>query len=246
MRTSNPALSDRFLQNETVVNDVDKMTLMGTVNKSFMLLGMTLIGAAIAWSQVSGPWGVSIPGWYFPVMIGTFVLSLVIMFKNSLAPVLAPIYAITEGLLIGTISSLLEVSYPGLIIQAVSGTFGVFLAMLIAYRSGYIKATENFKLGVVAATMGIGIMYIIDIALNAFAGRNVPLIHESSPIGIGFSLFVVGIAALNLVMDFDYIEKTVERGAPKYMEWYGAFSLLITLIWLYLEMLRLISKLSKK
>ncbi len=156
---------------------------------------------------------------------------------------LAPIYAILEGLALGVISIMMELRFPGgIAMQAVGLTFGTFLALLIAYKSRIIRATENFKLGIAAATGGIFVIYMISFVLGFF-GMNVPYIHESGLIGIGFSLFVVVIAALNLVMDFDFIESGAEQGAPKYMEWYGAFGLLITLVWLYIEILNLLAKL---
>ncbi|HEX9723391.1 MAG TPA: Bax inhibitor-1/YccA family protein, partial [Vicinamibacteria bacterium] len=161
------------------------------------------------------------------------------------SPVTVPIYALLEGLFLGAISSMFEQMYPGIVIQAVGLTFGTLFALLFAYKSGLIKATENFKLGVVAATGAVALIYMASIVLSFF-GTSIPYIHESGTIGILFSLAVVVIAALNLVLDFDFIETGAERGAPKYMEWYGAFGLLVTLIWLYLEMLRLLSKLNSR
>jgi uncharacterized YccA/Bax inhibitor family protein len=156
--------------------------------------------------------------------------------------VTTPAYAAIEGLFLGTLSSLFELQYPGIVINAVSLTFAVLAALLAAYSSGWIRPSENFKLGIAAATGGIFIVYMVSMGLSFF-GKSIPLIHESGLVGIGFSLFVVTIAALNLVLDFDFIETGVERGAPKYMEWYGAFGLLVTLVWLYLEILRLLAKL---
>ena len=157
----------------------------------------------------------------------------------------APIYAALEGLALGGISAVFESRYPGIVSQAVFLTFGTLAALLIAYRSGWIKATENFKLGVVAATGGIFFVYLISFVLSFF-GVSIPLIHGSGVFGILFSLFVVVIAALNLVLDFDFIEQGAEQGAPKYMEWFAAFGLMVTLIWLYLEVLRLLSKLQQR
>ena len=151
------------------------------------------------------------------------------------------IYSLVEGLALGGISALFEQRYPGIAIQAVGLTFGTLFAMLLAYKTGIIRATEKFKIGVVAATGGIMLLYLVDIVLHFFS-RPVPFIHEGTPIGIAFSLFVVVLAALNLVLDFDLIETGVNNGAPKYMEWYGAFGLMVTLIWLYLEILRLLGK----
>jgi uncharacterized YccA/Bax inhibitor family protein len=167
---------------------------------------------------------------------------MVTIFKKTWSPVTAPIYAVCEGAFLGGISAMFEMQYPGIVFQAIVGTFGTLFALLAAYRSGLIKATENFKLGVVAATGGIAFIYILSIILGLFKIQ-IPYIHESGTIGILFSVFVVIIAALNLVLDFDFIENGERVGAPKYMEWYAAFGLLVTLVWLYLEMLRLLTKL---
>jgi len=167
------------------------------------------------------------------------------VFKQEWAPVTAPLYALVKGLALGAISAMYNHMFEGIVLQAVMLTFGTLFAMLFAYRSGLVKATENFKMGVVAATGGIMLVYLATIVLGLF-GINIPMIHESGLIGIGFSLFVVVIAALNLVLDFDLIETGVERGAPRYMEWYGAFALMVTLVWLYVEFLRLLSKLQSR
>lgn len=177
--------------------------------------------------------------------IGGLVLALITVFKKTWAPVTAPLYALVEGFFLGAISAVYNAQFGGIVMQAVMLTFGILFALLFAYRSGLIKATENFKLGVVAATGGIALVYLASIALGFF-GIKIPLIHESGLVGIGFSLFVVVIASLNLVLDFDFIESGVEQGAPKYMEWYGAFGLMVTLVWLYLELLRLLSKLQSR
>ncbi|MGO0999841.1 Bax inhibitor-1/YccA family protein [Lysobacter sp. CA196] len=251
MRSGNPALKDStFLDLGTgsVVRGGDQvMTLNGTVNKTGVLLLLTVITASFAWSQVqitelgavgAGPyvWGGA---------IGGLILALVTTFKKTWAPVTAPLYALVEGFFLGAISSIFEAKFPGIVIQAVMLTFGTLFALLFAYRSGLIKATENFKLGVAAATGGIFLIYLATMVLGLF-NINIPYIHESGLIGIGFSLFVVVVAAMNLVLDFDFIETGVEQGAPKYMEWYGAFGLMVTLVWLYIEFLRLLSKLQSR
>ena len=177
--------------------------------------------------------------------LGGFVLAMVTVFKKTWAPVTAPAYALVEGLFLGAISSMFEARFPGIVMQAVMLTFGTLFALLLAYRSGLIKATENFKLGVAAATGGIFLLYLVSFGMSLF-GKNIPYIHESGLIGIGFSLFVVVVAALNLVLDFDFIETGVEQRAPKYMEWYAAFGLMVTLVWLYVEFLRLLSKLQSR
>lgn len=249
MRTSNPALNNKVFQGTGVSTD-DKMTLSGTVNKTFLLVAIVIASAAYSWQyamqgQAVGEAAPMVPGWYWMVIILTLVLGFVIIFKKTTAPFLSPLYAAGEGLLLGTVSVLYEYKYPGIVLQAVMCTTGVLAALLMAYRSGLIRATENFKLGVVAATGGIAIVYLIDLVLRWF-GMGVPFIHESGPIGIGISVVIVTIAALNLVLDFDFIEQGAASGAPKYMEWYGAFGLLVTLVWLYLEILRLLGKLRER
>lgn len=249
MRTANPALSDKtFSQYRTV--STTRMTIQGTVNKSFALIFIVILSAYFSWAQAypSG-WNAEsypiIPTWYIPVIIAALILSIIISLKQTTAPILAPVYAVLEGLALGALSALFEASYPGIVMQAVLCTLGTFLALLIAYKSQIIRATENFKLGVIAATGGIAIVYLLDFILRFF-GISVPFIHENGPVGIAASVFITVIAALNLVLDFDFIEKGAEQGAPKFMEWYSAFGLLVTLIWLYLEILRLLSKSRKK
>jgi uncharacterized YccA/Bax inhibitor family protein len=178
--------------------------------------------------------------------IGGLVVAIVTIFKKEWSPVTAPLYAVLEGLFIGAVSAMFELRFPGIVMQAAGLTFGTLGALLLAYRSGLIRATENFKLGVVAATGGIALLYLANIGMRLFGFEGMGFIHESSWIGIAFSGFVVVIAALNLVLDFDFIEQGVEHGAPKYMEWYAAFGLLVTLIWLYLEILRLLAKLQSR
>jgi len=183
--------------------------------------------------------------WVAVGAIAGFVVALVTIFKQTWSPVTAPLYALLEGLVIGGVSTIFEAQFPGIVIQAAGLTLGTCLALLLAYKSRLIRATENFKLGVVAATGGIALFYLITLVLGFF-GIRMPLMYGNSWMSIGFSLFVVVIAALNLVLDFDFIEQGAARGAPKYMEWYGAFGLMVTLIWLYLEMLRLLAKLRSR
>ena len=247
IRSGNPALKDSTfldLGSGAIVRGGDNvMTLAGTVNKTGMLLLMAVLTATFTWYQVSTPAGIVGAGPYlWGGMIGGLVLALVTVFKKEWSPVTAPLYALVEGFFLGAISAMFNHMYEGIVMQAVLLTFGTLFALLFAYRSGMIKATENFKLGVVAATGGIMLVYLASIALSFF-GIQIPMIHESGIVGIGFSLFVVVIAALNLVLDFDFIETGAEQGAPKYMEWYGAFGLMVTLVWLYIEFLRLLAKL---
>lgn len=248
MRTANPALSEKIFQNLAVTEE--KMTIQGTVNKSFILVAFLTFAAFYSWqSAYPTGWAIDSPPvlaqWYLPVILIAFGLSIIIIFKKTWAPLLAPIYAILEGLALGALSAIFEHRYPGIVMQAVLCTSGTFIALLLAYQSRLIKATENFKLGIVAATGGIALVYLIDLALGFF-GHKVPYIHENGMLGIGVSLFVTVVAALNLVLDFDFIEKGAEKGAPKYMEWYAAFGLVITLVWLYLEILRLLGKTRSK
>ncbi|GAB3743169.1 Bax inhibitor-1/YccA family protein [Lysobacter olei] len=250
MRSGNPALKDStFLDLGTgsvVSGAQDAMTLNGTVNKTAFLLVLTLAGAMYTWSLFFSSNGTANLMPYVLVGgLGGFVVSLVTIFKKTWAPVTAPLYAALEGLFIGAISAVFELKFPGIVMQAVGLTFGTLAALLMAYRSGLIKATENFKLGVVAATGGIALLYLVNIVMGFF-GKSMPFIHDSGLMGIAFSGFVVVIAALNLVLDFDFIESGVEQRAPKYMEWYAAFGLLVTLVWLYLEILRLLSKLQSR
>jgi uncharacterized YccA/Bax inhibitor family protein len=246
MRTANPVLNDRIFSSVGTTGAAamsERMTIMGTVNKTYVLLVLLVLASAWVWNQAmaQAPVGPYILGG----AIGGLVLALVTVFKKEWAAVTAPLYAAVEGLAIGGISAFFEQRFPGIVIQAVALTFGTLFCLLMAYRSGLIKATENFKLGVVAATGAVALIYLATMVLGFF-GVRVPLIHESGPIGILFSLVVVGIAALNLVLDFDFIEHGAAQGAPKYMEWFGAFGLMVTLIWLYLEMLRLLSKLQER
>jgi len=239
MRTANPALNANVFTVGGSYGDV--MTLQGTVTKTGILLALVLAGAAFAWSQVAGNLQAAPTFMIAGGLIG-FILALVTIFKKTAAPYTSPVYALAEGVFLGALSLVFERFYPGIVPQAVGITFGTLLALLAAYSSGLIRATENFKLGVASATGAIFLVYLVSFILNLF-GSGVPYIHGSGWIGIGFSLFVVVIAALNLVLDFDFIENGVERGAPKYMEWYAAFGLLVTLVWLYIEILRLLAKL---
>ncbi len=245
MRTSNPALSAKTFERfgPGVATGGEAMTIEGTVNRTAFLLLLLVATATWTWSQTFA--GVATGGYLLGGILGGFVVALVTIFKPTWAPVTAPIYAALEGLALGAISAYFEARYPGIVIPAVALTFGVMFALLLAYRSGLIPVTQKFRLGVVAATGGIAIFYLVAIGLSFF-GIRIPFLHEGSWLGIGFSLFVVVIASLNLVLDFDFIAKGAEQGAPKRMEWYAAFGLIVTLVWLYLEILRLLSKLRSR
>ena len=258
MRTGNPTLSEHVFTNEAQSTpSAKKMTIQGTVNKSAFLLMLLISTASITWflaistatqyteagHLIPNSGAIMLP--LFGGMIVGLVAVVITMFKKTLSPVTAPIYALAEGCVIGGISCIAETMYPGIVIQATALTFGVFFGLLSAYKSGMIKATENFKMGVAAATLGIFALYMVSFVMSFF-GTGVPYIHESGLIGIGFSLFVVVIAALNLVLDFDFIENGEAVGAPKYMEWYASLGLLTTLVWLYIEILRLLMKLNSR
>ena len=236
MRTSNPALSDNTFRGVSGVAGSEAMTIQGTANKALVLTLLLLATAAWAWNNPYA--GMQL---LLPALIAGFIVAMVTIFKKDWAPVTAPLYALIEGVILGGISVMTEQQYPGIVGQAVGLTIGTLFALLLVYQSGLIKVTDNFRLGIVAATGGIALFYFISFVLGFFHVR-VPMINDSSPLGIGFSVFVVAIAALNLVLDFDFIEKGADSGAPKYMEWYGAFGLIVTLIWLYLEILRLLAK----
>lgn len=247
MRTANPALNDRtFTGYGRAVTLEESMTIQGTVNKTLFLLLLVVFASSWTWRMYFSASGAqSFPVWVFGGALGALAVAIITVFRKQWAVVTGPLYALLEGLAIGGISALLEGKYPGIVIQAVALTFGTLFALLLAYKSGLIKATENFKLGVAAATGGILLVYLVNAVLFLFGAR-IPYIHESGLIGIGFSFFVVIVAALNLVLDFDFIDSGATQGAPKYMEWYGAFGLIVTLIWLYIEILRLLSKMRSR
>ena len=244
MATANPTMNPAVYQRADVAESPSAvMTIQGAALKTCILVVLLLIAAVYTWSQaMNGESGLA-NGLMALGGIGGFIIALVTVFFPKAAPITAPIYAVLEGLLLGGISAYFESVYSGIVVQAVSLSLGILAVMLFVYATGIIKVTEKFKIGVVAATGGICLVYLADVVLSLF-GIHVPFIHEAGIVGIGFSLLVVVIAALNLILDFDFIEKGVEQQAPKYMEWYGGFSLLVTLIWMYLEILRLLAKLS--
>ena len=240
MRTANPALNADTFRGAHATADEQVMTLQGTVNKTAILLILLVAASAWIWSQARVGAAAVLP-WVGISALAGFVVGLVTVFKRAWAPITAPIYAVLEGLVLGGISWFFEAQYPGIVIQAVGLTFGTLGALLVAYTSRLIQVTQNFRLGVVAATGGIRILYLVDIVMSFF-GHRIPMIHESGWLGIGFSIFVVIVAALNLVLDFDFIEQGTQTNQPKYMEWYAGFGLMVTLVWLYLEILRLLAK----
>jgi uncharacterized YccA/Bax inhibitor family protein len=257
-RTSNPALNSKSFGGFVGVDPrtatsqpgtsaaTGAMTIQGTVDKTAILLAVTIFAAVWPWKllfETRDP-NVVLP-WIMIGSLGGFVLAMVTIFKKTWARVTAPLYAACEGLALGSISALFEVRYHGIAFQAMALTFGVLAVMLVAYKTKAIRATEGFKLGVIAATGAIALVYVLSMVLGMF-GVHMGFLTSSGPLGIGISLLVVGVAALNLVLDFDVVEQGARAGAPKYMEWYGAFGILVTLVWLYLEILRLLSKLNDR
>ena len=251
-KSGNPALSEKKFRDTVIpfsMTNENAMTLRGTLNKFGFMLLMLMGSAFYSWKEFAASEGTSSS--LMPMIlggaIGGFVIALVITFKREWSSYLAPLYALLEGLFIGAISAMYEMTYPGLVANAVGLTFGVGVSMYFLYSFRIINATQKFKSVVITATVGIGIFYLIVSILQAFHVNQMSFIlSEGGTFGIIFSLFVVTIAALNLILDFDMIEQGVNMGAPKYMEWYGAFGLMVTFVWLYLEMLRLLSKISKR
>lgn len=250
-RSGNPALnaatfSDAARQAPMDAGNRATMSLEGTVNKTGILLLLVVLSGAWTWNLFfeSGN-----SATVMPMMlvggIGGFIFALVTIFKKHWSGITAPIYAVLQGLFLGGISAIYESQFDGIVVQAVGLTLGTLSSLLVLYKTGIVKPTENFRLMVTSATMGIGLLYLVSMIMNMF-GSSIGFIHSNGLFGIGFSLFVVAIAALNLVLDFDFIEQGSEQGAPKYMEWFGAFSLMVTLIWLYLEMLRLLAKMRSR
>jgi uncharacterized YccA/Bax inhibitor family protein len=222
------------------------MTLDGVVLRGLILLPILLAAGWFGWQSVGRTeLGVSMPGWLLPALLGAFVVAMVTIFKPRLSPYTAPAYAALEGLVLGAVSALYELNYKGIVLQAVLLTGAVFAIMLVLYSKRIVTVDDRMRRGIIAATGAVMVVYLVTIVARIF-GADIPMIHESGPVGILFSLVVVGIASANLLLDFDLIETGIRNQAPKYMEWYGAFGLLVTLVWLYLELLRLLSKLRSR
>ncbi|MDR7074594.1 Bax inhibitor-1/YccA family protein [Fictibacillus barbaricus] len=243
MRSANPALKRSTFEKYRGMSSGKEMTLSGTVSKTFILLVILMASAFYTWHQYSV--GHSVGPLIMIGLFGGLITALIVSFVPKTAPLLAPVYAALEGLAIGGISAAFESQFNGITVQAVALTFGTLLALLFAYATRIIKVTHNFRLIVFSATIGIMLVYLTSFILSFF-GMAVPYLHSSGPIGIGISLFIVVIAALNLVLDFDFIENAANQRVPKYMEWYGAFGLIVTLIWLYFEILHLLAKLKDR
>ncbi len=237
-RSGNPVLNKSTFLSSHVQSE--KMTINGTVNKTFISLILLVTAGYYCFTSVS-------PVITFGGAIGGLIVAIITIFKKEWAPITVPLYALLEGCFLGGISYMYNTMYEGIVSNAIFLTIGILLSLLFAYKSGWIKPTENFKLGIAAATGGIFIVYLVNMVMGFFGSQmGIMDINNSSMFSIVFSLFVVVIASLNLVLDFDFIEEGAEKGAPKYMEWYGAFGLLVTLIWLYLEILRLLAKLNSR
>ncbi len=249
MRTANPALNSRMFGRAEGMVDSAAMTVEGTALKAGFLTLLLGAAAVYTWDKtfqyVEAGNAAAIQPWLWGGLIAGLVLALITMFAPKAAPFTSPLYALAEGLFLGALSAFVEMQYPGIAFQAVGLTFCTLFAMLVLYTTGVIRATPAFRRGIMAATFGIMMIYLLSWILRMF-GVEVPYIHGSGLVGIGFSLFVVVIAAMNLVLDFDLIEEGAKRGSPKYMEWFAAFGLLVTLVWLYIEILRLLSKLRQR
>jgi uncharacterized YccA/Bax inhibitor family protein len=248
-KTSNPVLTEKRFGRESIASS-GAMTVNGTINKTALMLLLVVAAAMFTWNKFFGatnPEAASsvVMPWVFVGGIGGFITALVTVFRPKSSGISAPIYAVFEGLLLGGLSAVFESMYSGIVVRAVALTLAVFAIMLFVYRSGIIKVNRKFMLGVVAATGGIALVYFVSFIAGMF-GANLSFLHGSGAFSIGFSLVVVGVAALNLVLDFAFIDRASQSGAPKYMEWYGAFGLMVTLVWLYLEILRLLAKLASR
>lgn len=244
MATANPAMNEAVYRRAAfAATPAQAMTIQGTVLKTAILVVILLAAAAYTWGQAATGSTTVAYGLLIVGALGGLLTALLTIFIPKVSPFTAPVYAVLEGLVLGAISAVFETAYPGIVFQAVGLSVGVLTVMLFVYGTGIIRPTAKFKIGVIAATGAVCLVYLVDIVVSWF-GTRLSFIHEAGPVGIGFSLLVVVIAALNLILDFDFIEHGVRQQAPRYMEWYGGFSLLVTLIWMYLEILRLLAKLT--
>jgi uncharacterized YccA/Bax inhibitor family protein len=240
IRSNNPVLKEKAFAGQAITGEA--MTIQGTVNKTGLLLLFVVVAAAWTWGLGHSETPEAAYPWMIGGALGGFVVALITSFKANWAPLLSPIYAVLEGLFLGGISAVLDIRYHGVAIQAVTLTFAVMFVMLLAYKFQIIRATRGFKLGVIAATGGIFVAYLANVVMGFFFHTPLFSLYSNSLLSIGISLVIVIIAALNLIIDFDMIDNAARIGAPKYMEWYGAFAMMVTLVWLYLEILRLLSK----
>lgn len=237
----NPVLRDDVFLKERQLGSTEVMTMEGAINKSITALGLCFLAALLTWHYALA--------YAAPIVLGGSILGLILVvvtsFKPTIAPATTPLYALIEGAVLGAVSYFFEAKYPGIAFQAILLTFGVLGVMLVIYRLRIIQVTQKLRVAIVAGTGAVALIYLTGFVLGFF-GIQIPYIHESGPIGIGFSLVVIGLAAFSLLLDFDSIESGVKRGAPRYMEWFSALGLLVTLVWLYLEILRLLSKLRSR
>ena len=247
--SGNPTLSQKIFSRSAADSSLETMTVRGTINKFGFMMLMVIGGAAYTWRLFYQGAPDTMRTFMMIGLFGGMISAFAIIFKRNWAPYLAPVYGLLEGFFLGGISAIFNQAfatrYPGLIMQSVGLTFGVAIAMFLLYNFKIIKATEKFKSVIIAATTGIFFFYLITMVVRMF-GVDMPFMYDSSALSIGISLFIVAIAALNLILDFDMIEQGAAQGAPKYMEWYGAFGLMVTIIWLYIEILKLLSKFSRK
>jgi uncharacterized YccA/Bax inhibitor family protein len=252
-KSTNPVFGKNIFDRSVTSADEGVMTVNGTINKTAIMLLIVIFAATFTWRQFFGAIDPAVPGampqgvigWMLGGAIGGFITAMITIFSPRRAAMTAPIYAVCEGLFLGAISAMFEAMYPGLVMRAVSLTFGVFVIMLLLFRSGTIRVTDKFRTVIIAATGGIALVYLVSFIASMF-GASLGFMQGNSLVSIGFSLVVVVVAALNLILDFDMITRGADAQAPQYMEWYGAFGLMVTLIWLYLEMLRLLSKLNSR
>jgi uncharacterized YccA/Bax inhibitor family protein len=240
MRSANPTLNKNTFRVQRMAGEAS-MTIDGTVNKTALGLILLMTTAIYSWNNPEIALSL-----FWPVTILTFILLLITIFNKKAAPITVPIYCLAEGIVLGGISAMANSLYPGIANQAIAITFGILAALLFLYKSRLIAATENFRLGVFSATLGVFFIYFFNMILGLFGVELFGSLFDNGLVGILFSVFVVGIASMNLVLDFDFIENGAESGAPKYMEWYATFGLMVTLIWLYIEILNLLMKLRSR
>ncbi len=244
LRSNNPVLKESAFTGQIATGG--SMTVQGTVNKTGVLLLCVVVTSAWTWGLSHSETPEAAFPWMIGGALGGLVMALVTVFKKQWSPLTAPIYALLEGLFLGGISAFFERSYPGIAVRAVALTFATLFVLLLAYKFNIVRATRGFKLGVIAATGAIFFVYLLNMIMSFFFHRPMSFLYDSSPLSIGISLIVVVVAALNLIIDFDMIETGARMGAPRYMEWYGAFGLMVTLIWLYTEILRLLGKINRR
>ena len=243
MDSNNPMLRDSVFEKNRIVLDGEPMTRGGAIGKTVLLFLILCAGAYFGFTSVGTVMGT--PAVWIALLVGGTALSFITAFVPRVSPVTAPLYALAEGALVGCISAAFESLYSGIIVEAVLITFAMFLVTLVFYSAGLIRVTNRFRIGVVMATLGIGLVYLLDMGLSLF-GMSVPFLSSTSTWGIAINIFIVIIAGLNFMLDFDYIDRAQAMEAPKYMEWYMGYSLMVTFVWLYMEVLRLLSRIQSK